>query len=489
MKKKTWLIIIPIVLAAAAVFLWPKGKGQENLNYTEHTVGRGDIEKSVAGSGSLIAQDEESFELPAGIEIESVILKNGDSVKAGDCIARFSLSSLEERRDMLITELGSLDMELMQLERNKTSKSIIASSGGRIKAIFAEEGKAVLDIIRENSALALVSLDGYMKIEVNSELTAGERLEVVWNGGKAEGFVESVSGGKSTVLFSDEKAPYGENAKLMEGDTAIAEGIIEINSPLKVLASGGIISEINVKLDAKLGYGKKLFTLEEKVLTESYKAKLEERREKEEELEEIIKYIASPEILAEKDGIVFESFLEEGKPTGSAAYSLYTGGAVRMNIMVDELDMGSVSEGQEAVVVLDAFSNERFSAKVERISKIGKPSMSITEYEAELILSYDERLLIGMNGNASIDIGGAENVLMIPIEAIEEDKEGSYVMVGEEKRYIKTGLSDGTYAEVISGVSEGDIIRYTKANSWFDNFAMNSPMTRVQQSGARDGGR
>ena len=100
-----------------------------------------------------------------------------------------------------------------------------------------------------------------------------------------------------------------------------------------------------------------------------------------------------------------------------------------------------------------------------RISKLGKASGSITNYTVEVSLSPDERLLEGMNGSAVIMTDKADDVLLIPILAINESAEGSFVLVKDSDNtqkqvMITTGISDGTNAEVTSGLSQGDVVLY-----------------------------
>ena len=61
----------------------------------------------------------------------------------------------------------------------------------------------------------------------------------------------------------------------------------------------------------------------------------------------------------------------------------------------------------------------------------------------------------------------SENVLSIPSDAIKKDDVGRYVSVkkdGTNKQvYIKTGITDGVYTEVLSGVEAGDEILAVEA--------------------------
>jgi multidrug efflux pump subunit AcrA (membrane-fusion protein) len=147
------------------------------------------------------------------------------------------------------------------------------------------------------------------------------------------------------------------------------------------------------------------------------------------------------------------------------ALVLHTGGAVKLTIDADELDIDSVALGQSANVTLDAYPGESFPATVSHLSRIGTVSGSITTYPVEVTLGFETRLLEGMNGSAVVLTSKKENVPLIPVARIMEDSTGEYVNVKSasgayERRDITTGLSDGTNAEVTSGLVAGDQIWY-----------------------------
>ena len=161
----------------------------------------------------------------------------------------------------------------------------------------------------------------------------------------------------------------------------------------------------------------------------------------------------------------------------SDAFVLHTGGAVKLTIKADELDIDAVALGQRASVTLDAYPGEKFEAIVTHISRIGATEGSITTYPVEVTLSYDERLLEGMNGSAVILTSKVENAVMLPIELVNEDSAGEYVTVKNEagelvRRDITTGLSDGVNAEITSGLAAGDQIWYLGASGSAELAAM-----------------
>lgn len=65
-----------------------------------------------------------------------------------------------------------------------------------------------------------------------------------------------------------------------------------------------------------------------------------------------------------------------------------------------------------------------------------------------------------------------EHVLSVPADAVHKDDTGSYVYVsdGEENVYtsVRTGMSDGVYTEILSGIGEGDVVRLDQGRQYSD---------------------
>ena len=96
----------------------------------------------------------------------------------------------------------------------------------------------------------------------------------------------------------------------------------------------------------------------------------------------------------------------------------------------------------------------------------GKKENSIATFPVEIKLDGETRLMSGMNGTATILVERAEDVLLVPLEAVEEDAEGEFVNVvdaaGQNVRTkIVTGRSDSQMVEVLEGLAEGDTVSFT----------------------------
>ena len=478
-KKKIWpWILVLLIVALAVVFVVLPRLAMRNAPAAtgSYTVGRGDVEVTITGSGKLEAEDTADIKLPVSVEVSTVFVKAGDQVAAGDALAALDVASLRYRAAELSTELATLDRKLGGW---KAAGSITAPVKGRVKFLPAGEGMDVVEAVNQYGCLALLSTDGLMQLELQTSaaLALNAEVDVRWADGSAAGTVAARIGGGYLITLEDDDAPYQAAAQVWDGDALLGEGTLEIHTPVAIFGNGGVIEKVNVKLDAQAYAGTTLFTLNNEPATDGYRQALADRNEKAEQLQTVLMYQYHPTVTAPVAAVVGEIGVAEGEKTASAdgssettAFTLQTGGAVRMTIRVDELDVNTVQVGQNATITLDAFSTESFPATVTRISRIGEATGSITTYETDLLLNYDARLLDGMNGSAVILADSARDVLTLPLAAVHEDADGSYVLLldandAQTKLSIQTGLSDGTYAQVTDGLREGDRVVYTDPNA------------------------
>ena len=120
-----------------------------------------------------------------------------------------------------------------------------------------------------------------------------------------------------------------------------------------------------------------------------------------------------------------------------------------------------VQPGAAVTVTEDAITVEKFEATVEDVSASGKDESGVTRFEVGIKVVGNEKVRSGMQGKAFIGAGSAEDVLLVPLEAIFEeegvrkveilDADGNVQVVP-----IEVGMMNSRWAEVTSGLSEGD---------------------------------
>ncbi len=131
---------------------------------------------------------------------------------------------------------------------------------------------------------------------------------------------------------------------------------------------------------------------------------------------------------------------------------------------IDEVDASKVRIGQQSRITLDAIKGRTFAGKVRRISPyvldLEKQARTV-EVEVEFDkLAKDENLLVGYSADVEIVYDMRKNVLRVPAQAL---LEGNRVLLLNadgvlEERKLQIGLSNWEYAEVLSGLKEGDRI-------------------------------
>ncbi len=138
---------------------------------------------------------------------------------------------------------------------------------------------------------------------------------------------------------------------------------------------------------------------------------------------------------------------------------------------VDETEVGKLKLGMPLILSIGAIEDEKFDAELEYIAPKGKEENGAIQFEikADVKLKNNSFIRAGYSANADIVLDRKDSVMVISESLIKFEKEGdsAYVEIETqpqvfEKRYIKTGLSDGVNIEVKEGVGMNDKIKGQK---------------------------
>ncbi len=143
-----------------------------------------------------------------------------------------------------------------------------------------------------------------------------------------------------------------------------------------------------------------------------------------------------------------------------------------VTVDVDELDILSVEEDQTAVITLDALEDEEYEGTVTKVARSASAGSGSTKYEVQITVPMDENMRTGMSASAVIQISEAEDVLILPMTALQQKGEEVFVYTQQDsdgslsgEKTVETGLSDGQNVEIVSGLDEGDTVYYTRTDS------------------------
>lgn len=174
------------------------------------------------------------------------------------------------------------------------------------------------------------------------------------------------------------------------------------------------------------------------------------------------------------NGFILEKMVEIGDPV--VPLSSYQEGTVLMKMAdmkdlifrgsVDEIDVGRLKEGMPVEIKIGALPNARIQGVLTKISLKAKKQENAITFPVEIRLTDagGTTLRAGYSANAEIIIEKREDVVRIPERLVTFEKDSAWVMVQradgtDEKRLIKTGLSDAIQVEVLSGLEAGEQVR------------------------------
>lgn len=156
----------------------------------------------------------------------------------------------------------------------------------------------------------------------------------------------------------------------------------------------------------------------------------------------------------------------------TAAFSIASDEKATVSINVDELDITSVKEGQTAKITLDAIDGEEFEGTITSVSSEASSGSSSAKYPVEITFDKTDDMRIGMTASASISIDEAEDVVLIPVDALQEKGNKTFVYTEKDSDgnlsgevEVETGLSNGNKVEITSGLKSGDTVYYLKTTS------------------------
>ena len=136
--------------------------------------------------------------------------------------------------------------------------------------------------------------------------------------------------------------------------------------------------------------------------------------------------------------------------------------------LVDEGEVGKLKEGLSLKITLGAIEGKEYDAILNLISPKGIDVAGAIQFKIEGEVYIDNEFVVraGYSANASIITSVKENVLSIDEALIQFDNKTKKAFVEVEvsdqkfeRRDIETGISDGVYAELISGISKDDKIK------------------------------
>ena len=315
-KKRTKKIIALVCVASVALLLalMPviAGNNQENDGPTASILSgkaqSGNVETTVIGGGTLADKDAEALSVPSAVKLKSFLVTNGQQVTEGTAIASVDRVTVMTAIQQVQETLDYLSEEIEKADDTIETQKVSALAGGTVKHLYAKKGDAVQDVMLQYGALAVLSLDGLMAVdlETESDLAVASSVTVTLPGGKTvTGKVVSNLAGKMTVTVEDRSYNTDDTVQVAAEDgTALGEGALYIYSPWKATAYAGTVKSVKVREGDKLDAGDTIMVLEDLGQTAAYHQLVGQRQEYEELMLDLFKMYQTETLVAPCDGVV-----------------------------------------------------------------------------------------------------------------------------------------------------------------------------------------
>ncbi len=501
-SKKKWIIIGVIALVIVVllfVFMLSGKKGREDFMGKEQIqVTRRDITATITGTAVIKPKDQYAITALVNGEVLSADFQEGDYVSKGDVLYTIDSSTVEnniQSADIAIQKAQNAYNDALDSQKDT---NVTADASGIIKKLYVKEG----DNVPAGGQIADLYDDSVMELKIPfnaddaSRIGVGSSAEisVVGSYDRLYGTVSSVNNAsyakQGNMLVTDVTIRVNNPGVLTQSDkaTAVIDGIAcndaasftYITDRTVCAKASGEVKRLNVKEGNRVSGGAVIAVLNSTSINSNVKSSelniKDAKLGKDKAVRQLDDYIITAPISGKvitKTTKAGDKLDQTNKQTEMAV--IYDMSSLKFEIMIDELDINKISVGQEVKITADALGGKEYTGFVEKVNIDGTEANGVTSYPVTVaILSFDEELLPGMNIDAEIAVGKAENVLAVPKSAVTRDniayvkgeKTDRLDSAPEGYRSVKvvTGLNDGNYIEIVSGLSENDVVKTETVN-------------------------
>lgn len=505
--KKNWKWLVPVLCVAVAggVFLLRPQQAKPasvDASYTEAAPERRDVTNTLSGTGTLNPANTYTVKSLVDGKVLTGTIEEGNIVEESNVL--YTIDSSDASTNF---EKAEIAMQQAQRSYDKVvdRQYVRAEVAGVVSNLKVTKGDEVTSgqevaVIRDSSRM-LLTLEFPAADAAN--FSVGQSAAVTLDGTfeQLDGTVTSVSGTDAlsagnlltrTVTITVQNAGGLTTA---QAATASINGVSSIGSATfayqaertLTAQAAGTVTSINVQEGSEVAKDDIILGLSGDDLTESIQSASESLRSAEISMQNLQDTMNNYTITAPISGTIIEKDAKVGDAvkTGDTLCIVYDLSYLEMNINVDELQISSISVGQQVQITADAVPDKTYVGTVTRVSMKGASNGGTTTYPVSIRIDDTDGLRPGMNANAEIVVAEAKNALVVPNAAVVR---GSYVLVTKDSPSaanadtameapegfvyvpVKTGVSDDDYTQIVSGIQEGDTIGYDPSSVSSDSY-------------------
>lgn len=448
---------------------------------------RGEVSLGVTAPGRLVGTREMVLSFGATGKLLSLPVRAGQHVDAGATLARLDPAPLEERMATAQAELELARARLAKLQAGPTPADMAAAQGdlagaqARLDALARGPNDGELAAARAELAAAEATLAQLQSPDVAALQNAQYTLETARNSLWSVQVARDATCGRPDKVACDQAeaavgnadvavrraeedlariqaGPNPEDVRVAEANVERARGRLAQASQRTgendLRAAQLAHEQAQARLD-ELNAGPNAVDLHQTQATVQAAEQALSRAQAD---------LAAATLVAPYAGVVLEVNASEGETVaaGAPVLRLTDPTQVEAEITVVEEDFPLVKVGQTVDLFFDAMPAASITGRVERIVPQRSATSTSPVYPVYIALdTAGPELAPGMTVDASVVIDRREEVLRLPRSLVRARPDGTATLkvwngFSTEERTVQVGLRGNQYAEILSGLAEGD---------------------------------
>ena len=455
-SRKIWipiLIILLLALGGGGYYYLSQASTASAATVTDTapkttTVRSGSITLSATGTGTLIGSKETDLSFSTSGVVAKVSVQVGDQVKQGAVLAELdNINDLQASVNSAEQDLISAQQALDTLRQNAPVNLANAQM-----AVITDQ-KAVIDaksaiVLKGETRCDQDTIDAYYSTWLHEK----EYLDTLGSGAGNPDYYTAVIVPEK-ILVAEDYATYVYCAGYTDYEINSSQTNLDIANDKLALAQ-----ETLATLQKNNGLDPTALASAENTVANAQVA-----------LDQAKQTLAGATLTAPYDGTILTIAGQAGDELVSPFISIADLAHPQVQFDVDETDMDKVALGEEAQVSFDAITGQTFTGKVIQINPTLQTlnGYQVVQGLIQLDLSQESNppsFQKGMASSVEVIKAKADNVLLVPLQAVRDLGDGSYgvFVVGSDGqptlKFVKVGLEDETSAEITQGLSAGQTV-------------------------------
>jgi HlyD family secretion protein len=493
-----WIGGIALIVVAIVAALILTGALKRPAPAVPETVAvkRGSLVATIAGSGSVAAEQSLSLAFQTNGNVNEVLVKEGDTVQAGQVLARVDDRNPQAQVASARSSLESAKARLAQAQQGNARPEDLASAQAQVASAQASydkvtRGATPADLAASQAALrsaqaahaAAVKSAGTSGSQLESAAAALERAQAAL--AQAQSAYDKVAGSpmvgalpqslqlqQATIDYEQAKANYSSLTVTADTDAqskiqSAAANLAQAQANLaRLTPAAEDVTAAKANLDqarANLARLTAPATATDLQIQQAAVAQAESA------LQQAQLALDSATLKAPFAGIVLDIGIEPGSSVNSATpvLRLINRNPLHVDLKLSENDVAQVQLDQPVTLVIASLDGWKTEGKVSYIAAAANNSNGVVTYPVRVSFAdNDPRVKVGMTADLTIVTGRKDNVLLVPSTALLPKGAGRVVQVPQvdakgkplppREVDVQTGLSDGTNTEILSGIGEGE---------------------------------